>query len=70
MHVDAYMLNPYYSYQNAAIFDDPNVVEKFMLYCETFFKGDEEAEYLAVNEEFDKFRTRQCSFGKKDGKKL
>ncbi|KAJ1254347.1 hypothetical protein BS78_K080000 [Paspalum vaginatum] len=59
LHVAAYMLNPYYSYQNAAIYDDPNVVEKFMLCCETFFKGDEEAEYLAVNEEFDKFRTRQ-----------
>ena len=36
-----------------------------MLCCETYFKGDEEKEYLAVNEDFDKFRTRQGSFGKK-----
>jgi len=36
-----------------------------MLCCETFFEGDEEKEYLAVNEDFDKFRTKQGSFGKK-----
>ena len=65
LHVAAYMLNPYYSYKEASIFDDPNVMEKFMLCCETYFKGDEEKEYLAVNEDFDKFRTRQGSFGKK-----
>ena len=65
LHVAAYLLNPYYSYRDAAIFDDSSVVEKFMLCCETFFEGDEEKEYLAVNEDFDKFRTKQGSFGKK-----
>jgi len=65
LHVAAYLLNPYYSYRDAAIFDDSSVVEKFMLCCETYFKGDEEKEYLAVNEDFDKFRTKQGSFGKK-----
>ncbi|KAJ1255020.1 hypothetical protein BS78_K297900 [Paspalum vaginatum] len=59
LHVAAYLLNPYYSYRDAAIFDDSSVVEKFMLCCETFFKGDEDKEYLAVNEDFDKYRTKQ-----------
>ena len=65
LHVAAYLLNPYYSYRDAAIFDDSSVVKKFMLCCETFFEGDEEKEYLAVNEDFDKFQTKQGSFGKK-----
>ncbi|KAJ1292051.1 hypothetical protein BS78_02G362500 [Paspalum vaginatum] len=62
LHVAAYLLNPYYSYRDAAIFDDSSVVEKFMLCCETFFKGDEDKEYLAVNEDFDKYRTKQASW--------
>ncbi|KAG2651116.1 hypothetical protein PVAP13_1NG245338 [Panicum virgatum] len=39
LHVAAYLLNPYYSYRDAAIFDDSSVVEKFMLCCETFFEA-------------------------------
>jgi hypothetical protein len=36
-----------------------------MLCCETFFKGSEEKEFLAVNEDFDNYRTKQGSYGKK-----
>ncbi|AQK88770.1 hAT dimerization domain-containing protein / transposase-related [Zea mays] len=65
LHVAAYMLNPYYSYNNPAIFSDSNVVEKFMQCVETFYDGNDEKEYRAVNEDLDKFQKRQGSFSKK-----
>ena len=33
LHVAAYMLNPYYSYSNPAIFSDSIVVEKIHAMC-------------------------------------
>jgi hypothetical protein len=65
LHVAAYMLNPYYSYNNSNIFSDSAMVEKFMLSVETFFYGDEEKAYRVVNEDLDKFQMKQGSFSKK-----
>jgi hypothetical protein len=65
LHVAAYMLNPYYSYNNSNIFSNSAMVEKFMLCVETFFYGDEEKAYRVVNEDLDKFQMKQGSFSKK-----
>jgi hypothetical protein len=54
LHVAAYMLNPYYSYNNSTIFDDPNVIEKFMLCAETFYNHDDDKAYAARVEELHK----------------
>ncbi|XP_066351342.1 uncharacterized protein [Miscanthus floridulus] len=67
-HVAAYMLNPYYSYSNVAIFSDPTVVEKFMQCVETFYYGDDDKEYRTVNEDLEKFQKRQGNFSKKMAK--
>ncbi|KAJ1277659.1 hypothetical protein BS78_04G020400 [Paspalum vaginatum] len=58
LHMAAYMLNPYYSYSNSAIFSDSVVVEKFMQCVETFYYGDEDKEYKVVNEDLEKFQKR------------
>ncbi|CAD6257460.1 unnamed protein product [Miscanthus lutarioriparius] len=65
LHVAAYMLNPYYSYSNLAIFSDSIVGEKFMLCVETFYHGEDDKEYRAVNEDLEKFQKRHGSFSKK-----
>ncbi|KAM0918616.1 hypothetical protein ACQ4PT_008738 [Festuca glaucescens] len=65
LHVAAYMLNPYYSYNNNTIFDDPNVIEKFMLCAETFYHHDDDKAYAAVNVDLDKFQKKHDSFSKK-----
>ena len=65
LHVAAYMLNPYYSYNNLAIFSDSIVVEKFMQCVETFYYGEDGKEYRTVNEDLEKFQKRHGSFSKK-----
>ena len=65
LHVAAYMLNPYYSYNNPAIFSDSIVVEKFMQCVETFYYGEDGKEYRTVNEDLEKFQKRHGSFSKK-----
>ena len=61
-HVAAYMLNPYYSYTNISIFCDSTIMEKFMLCVETFYHGEDEKAYRAVNDDLDRFQTKQGSF--------
>ena len=65
LHAAAYMLNPYYSYNNPAIFSDSIVVEKFMQCVETFYYGEDGKEYRTVNEDLEKFQKRHGSFSKK-----
>jgi len=65
LHVVAYMLNPYYSYQNSAIFSDPIVVEKFIQCAETFYAGDDDKAFRAINVDFEVFSKRQGNFSKK-----
>lgn len=65
LHMAAYMLNPYYSYNNGAIFSDTTIVEKFMECVETFYHGDEEKQYRTVNVDLEKFQKKHDSFGKK-----
>jgi hypothetical protein len=55
LHVVAYMLNPYYSYSNPAIFNDPPTVKKIMHCVETFYCGDDDKGYRAVNMDLDVF---------------
>ncbi|PWZ43833.1 Patellin-6 [Zea mays] len=64
LHVAAYMLNPYYSYTNSSIFCDSTIMEKFMLCVETFYHGEDEKAYRAVNDDLDRFQTKQGSFSK------
>jgi len=67
LHAAAYMLNPYYSYNNPAIFSDSIVVEKFMQCVETFYYGEDGKEYRAVNEDREKFQKRHGSFSRRQG---
>ena len=67
LHVAAYMLNPYYSYNNPAIFSDSIVVEKFMQCVETFYYGEDGKEYRTVNEDLEKFQKRHGSFSRRQG---
>ncbi|AQK66064.1 hAT transposon superfamily protein [Zea mays] len=64
LHVAAYMLNPYYSYTNSSILCDSTIMEKFMLCVETFYHGEDEKSYRAVNDDLDRFQTKQGSFSK------
>jgi len=43
--VAAYLLNPYYSYNNPAIFSDSTVVEKIMQCVETFYHDDDDKQH-------------------------
>jgi len=68
LHVAAYLLNPYYSYNNPAIFSDSNVVEKFMQCVETFYHDDDDKQHGAVNVDLEIFQKRQGNFSKKMAK--
>ena len=65
LHVAAYMLNPYYSYSNPAIFNDSTVVEKFMECVETFYYTDDDKGYRAINVDLEQFQKRLGNFSKK-----
>jgi len=68
LHVAAYLLNPYYSYNNPAIFSDSTVVEKFMQCVETFYHDDDDKQHGAVNVDLEIFQKRQGNFSKKMAK--
>ena len=65
LHLTAYLLNPYYSYANQAIFDDPTITVGFINCVEVFYHHDENMQEQAVNVELKKFQSREGSFSKK-----
>ncbi|CAN0913258.1 hypothetical protein LINGRAHAP2_LOCUS29497 [Linum grandiflorum] len=64
LHLTAYLLNPFYSYRNPAIFDDPDVTTAFITCVEQFYYGEEDIHNEVVNIEFTKFQRRDGLFGK------
>eukprot|EP00267_Zea_mays_P045072 XP_020397312.1 uncharacterized protein LOC109941201 [Zea mays] len=64
LHVAAYMLNPYYSYTNSSIFCDSTIMEKSMICVETFYHGEDEKAYRVVNDDLDRFQTKQGFFSR------
>jgi hypothetical protein len=55
LHLIAYLLNPYYSYSNPSIFDEPTIIEGFISSVETFYYHDEDKQDQAANIELKKF---------------
>ncbi|PWZ57795.1 hypothetical protein Zm00014a_030395 [Zea mays] len=51
-------------YKEVIIFCDSTIMEKFMLCVETFYHGEDEKAYRAVNDDLDRFQTKQGSFSK------
>jgi len=67
LHLAAYFLNPYYSYNNDSIFTDELVclvMDVFITAVETFYHGDYDKQCKVLNEELPKFRDKQGHFGK------
>jgi hypothetical protein len=65
LHLAAYLLNPYYSYANPAIFQDRKLTVGFISCVETFFYHDEDLQDQAVNTELKKFQNKEGPFNKK-----
>ncbi|KAF0915537.1 hypothetical protein E2562_036690 [Oryza meyeriana var. granulata] len=64
LHLVAYFLNPYYSYNNDSIFTNELVMDGFITAVETFYHGDYDKQSKVLNEELPKFRDKQGHFGK------
>ncbi|KAF0923538.1 hypothetical protein E2562_006420 [Oryza meyeriana var. granulata] len=64
LHLAAYFLNPYYSYNNDSIFTNELVMDGFITAVETFYHGDYDKQSKVLNEELPKFRDKQGHFGK------
>ncbi|CAD6337167.1 unnamed protein product [Miscanthus lutarioriparius] len=65
LHLTAYLLNPYYSYANPSIFDEPTITEGFISCVETFYNDDEDKQDQTANHELKKFQDREGPFNKK-----
>jgi hypothetical protein len=65
LHLAAYFLNPYYSYNNPSIFEDPKLIVGFISCVETFFYHEEDMQDQAVNTELKKFQNKEGPFNKK-----
>jgi hypothetical protein len=65
LHMTAYLLNPYYSYTNPSIFDEPKRNVAFIACVEQFYYYDEDKQHQAANIELKKFQNRDGPFSKK-----
>ncbi|XP_008670893.2 uncharacterized protein [Zea mays] len=65
IHMAAYCLNPYYSYNSPSIFDNEDVVDGFYAAIETFYHGDFQKQNEVINNDFHKFKDKLGHFGKK-----
>ncbi|ONM28905.1 hypothetical protein ZEAMMB73_Zm00001d039466 [Zea mays] len=65
IHMAAYCLNPYYSYNSPSIFDNEDVVDGFYVAIETFYHGDFQKQNEMINNDFHKFKDKLGHFGKK-----
>ncbi|XP_025799091.1 uncharacterized protein LOC112878993 isoform X2 [Panicum hallii] len=64
LHLAAYLLNPYYSYNDGSIFTSEQVMDGFITAVETFYHGDYDKQSKVLNEELHKFRDKQGHLGK------
>lgn len=64
LHLAAYLLNPYYSYNDDSIFTGEQVMEGFITAVEIFYHGDYNKQSKVLNEELHKFKDKQEHFGK------
>jgi hypothetical protein len=65
IHMAAYCLNPYYSYNKPSIFDSEHVMDGFIAAVETFYHGDYDKQNQVLNDDFHKFKDKVGHFGKK-----
>ncbi|CAN0907639.1 hypothetical protein LINGRAHAP2_LOCUS24909 [Linum grandiflorum] len=63
-HLTTYLLNPFYSYLNPAIFDDHDVTVALITCVKQFYHGNEDLHNEVVNIDFTKFQRREGLFGK------
>jgi hypothetical protein len=64
LHLAAYLLNPYYSYNDDSIFTSEQVMDGFITVVQTFYHGDYDKQSKVLNEELHKFKDKQGHFGK------
>ncbi|CAN6374657.1 unnamed protein product [Urochloa humidicola] len=64
LHLAAYLMNPYYSYNDESVFTSEQVMDGFITTVETFYHGDYDKQSKVLNEELHKFRDKQGHFGK------
>jgi hypothetical protein len=64
LHLAAYLLNPYYSYNDDSIFTSEQVMDGFITAVETFYHGDYDKQSKVLNEELHKFKDKHGHFGK------
>ncbi|CAO2210623.1 unnamed protein product [Urochloa humidicola] len=64
LHLAAYFLNPYFSYNDSSIFTNQLVMDGLISAIETFYHGDYDKQSKVLNEELDKFKDKQGHFAK------
>jgi len=64
LHLAAYFLNPYYSYNDSSIFGEEEVMDGFFTAVETFYHGDYDKQNQVLNEDLHKFKHQTGHFAK------
>ena len=64
LHLAAYFLNPYYSYNDSSIFGEEEVMDGFFTAVETFYHGDYDKQNQVLNEDLHKFKYQTGHFAK------
>ncbi|CAO2148778.1 unnamed protein product [Urochloa humidicola] len=64
LHLAAYFLNPYYSYNDPSIFTSEQVMDGLMMAVETFYHGDYDKQNQVLNEELARFKDQVGHFSK------
>jgi hypothetical protein len=64
LHLAAYFLNPYFSYNDPSIFTNEHVVDGLISAVETFYHGDYDKQNQVLNVELDKFKDKEGHFAK------
>jgi hypothetical protein len=64
LHLAAYLLNPYFTYNNPSIENDNVVMDGFFVCVESFFPDDIESQNLVVNVEVLKYLKKDGGFGR------
>lgn len=64
LHMAAYFLNPYYSYNDDSIFEEEDVMDGFIGAVETFYHGDYDKKRQVLNEDLHRFKDCLGHFSK------
>jgi hypothetical protein len=65
IHMAAYCLNPYYSYNKPSIFDSEDVMDGFIEAVEIFYHDDYDKQNQVLSNDFHKFIYKVGHFAKK-----